>query len=199
MRSRSWRTSTIAAAALAATLVWAGCRDVSGPVPGNPGDPAFHEGGEGNQPANFRLTGGGRIDQRDHAGWAKNTPDSRDFATFGFQARPIGPNTTDGSGNITWVEHNPGAPGGGFTFHGRVTFFTRPTDENAADGDCGRFGGTGSGRRRDGMTFEDLPFTVTHACDKGEPGVGRDHIRFETLGYDRHGILSGGNIQKHKQ
>ena len=196
MRS-SWRTSTIAAGALAATLAWAGCRDISGPVSANPEDPAFHEGGEDAQPANFRLTGGGRVDQRDHAGFAKNTPDSRDFATFGFQARPTGPNTTEGSGNITWVEHNPAAPGGGFTFHGRVTFFSTATDP--ADADCGRFGGTGSGRLRDGRTFEDFPFTVTHACDKGEPGHGVDHIRFETLGYARHGLLSGGNIQKHRQ
>lgn len=152
------------------------------------------------QPAGFRLTGGGRIDQRDHLGFEKNTPESRDFATFGFQARPTGSNTTEGSGNITWVEHNPQAVGGGFTFHGRVSFFTTPTDETALDADCGRFGGTGRARTRDGQTFEGLSFTVEHACDKGEPGVGRDHIKINIAAgaYVRHGLLSGGNIQKHK-
>ena len=195
---RNPRLLALAPCVLVAMVLVPACRDALAPPVG---DPAFHENpppGEGGQPAGFRLTGGGRIDQRDHHGYAKNTPESHDFATFGFQARPVGPNTTEGSGNITWVDHDPGAPGGGFTFHGRVTFFSTPTDETAADGDCGRFGGTGDAHRRDGMIFEGVDFTVQHACDKGEPGVGRDHIKMDLPGYTRHGILSGGNIQKHK-
>lgn len=190
---KNWRPFALAPCALVAMMLVPGCRDALAPPYG---EPSLHPGEE--NPAGFRLTGGGRVDERDHHGWDKNTPESHDFATFGFQARPVGPGTTEGSGNITWVDHNPGAPGGGFTFHGDVTFFTRPTDENAADSDCGRFGGTGRARRRDGMTFEGIPFTVQHACDKGEPGVGNDHIMIEMPGYSRHGILSGGNIQKHK-
>jgi hypothetical protein len=196
---KSWKTSIAVASGIAVALS-AACRDVSAPT-GDAGEPAFHENpppGEPGQPAKFRLTGGGRVDQRDHAGFAKHTPDSRDFATFGFQARPVGPNTVDGSGNITWVEHNPAAPGGGFTFHGRVSFFTTPTDETAADADCARFGGTGRAHLRDGTKLDDVPFTVQHACDKGEPGVGVDHILIDLPGYRRHGLLSGGNIQKHK-
>ena len=198
MRRSNWTKSIVAAATAAAALT-SGCRDATAP-PSGPHEPAFHDSPPPNevQPANFRLTGGGRVDARDHNGFAKNTPESRDFATFGFQARPTGPNTTDGSGNITWVEHSPDAPGGGFTFHGRVTFFSTPSDETSADADCGRFGGTGRARRRDGVTFEDIPFTVGHACDKGEPGVGVDHITIDLPGYSRHGLLSGGNIQKHK-
>lgn len=183
------KTSTLVVAALAAMATAMGCRDVVAPTPREPGNPRLHEGVG---PADFRLTGGGRTDERDHDGFAKHTPESRDFATFGFQARPVGPGTTDGSGNITWVEHNPAAIGGGFTFHGRVTHFER------TDTDCGQFSGTGRLHRRDGMVFNDVPFTVDHACDVREPGRGFDHIAISLPDYDRHGLLSGGNIQKHK-
>lgn len=198
MRVKNWTASMVAA--MAAATLSTGCQDTTAPTVAGPGGPAFHDSPPPTEvgPANFRLTGGGRVDERDHTGFDKHTPDSRDFATFGFQARPVGPNTTEGSGNITWVEHSPDAPGGGFTFHGRVTFFTTPSDETSADADCGRFGGTGRARRRDGVTFEDIAFTVAHACDKGEPGVGVDHIKIDLPGYSRHGLLSGGNIQKHK-
>lgn len=186
------KTSTLVAAALAVMATAIGCRDVLAPTPRDPGTPRLHEGVG---PADFRLTGGGRVDKRGHAGPEKNTPESRDFATFGFQARPVGPGTTEGSGNITWVDHNPDpAIGGGFTFHGRVDRFER------TDTDCGQFSGTGNARRRDGMTFENIRFLVEHACDVDEPGVGVDHIHmvFPDHAYGRHGQLSGGNIQKHK-
>lgn len=187
---RSWKTSTLVACALAVTATAMACRDnVVGPTSPGPGGPRLHVG---TGPAAFRLTGGGRVDERDHNGYAKNTPESRDFATFGFQARPTGPNTTEGSGNITWVEHDPGAPGGGFTFHGRVTRF------EGTDTGCGKFSGTGNARRRDGEVYEDVWFEVEHACDVDEPGVGADHIMIMLPGYSRHGLLSGGNIQKHK-
>ena len=187
MRSR--RSSTLVAGALAAMATVIGCRDVLAPTPKDPGNPRLHEA---QGPADFRLTGGGRVDAYDHEGAAKSTPDSRDFATFGFQARPVGPGTTDGSGNITWVEHSPSAPGGGFTFHGRVTRFER------TDTDCGQFSGTGRARRRDGVVYDPVDFTVEHACDIAEPGRGVDHIMIMLPGYTRHSELSGGNIQKHK-
>ena len=60
----------------------------------------------------------------------------------------------------------------------------------------------------DGSTIENVPFQVFHACDVDEPGVGKDHISIAIgpIGpggssgptYQRHGLLSGGNIQWHK-
>lgn len=165
----------------------------------------------------FRLTGGGRIDKPEPAvlmAQPKNTPQSRDFATFGFQARPLDCTTSAGSGQLQWVDHNPNAIFGGFSFHSSVIHFVEVLDHygptgNAKDG-CGRFAGTdGRFKGRDGSRFENVPFIVEHACDRGEPGVGRDHIRI-CIGisnpnncnagqapYRRDGILTGGNIQKH--
>jgi len=65
-------------------------------------------------PSGFAVTGGGRID-KPYPSTDKSTPNSRDFATFGFDARQLDPATNVGSGNITFVDHNPLAPGGGFT------------------------------------------------------------------------------------
>ena len=185
------RRSTVPIA-LTIALVASSCRDATTRSPLAPDEaPSFWED---QKPANFRLTGGGRIDKP----WpqtGKNTPDNQDFATFGFQARPVAPNTTDGSGNITWVDHNPSAFGGGFTFHGRVTGFFAESDP-----DCATFTGTGDVKARDGTVLTDLSFAVEPACDHGEPGVGRDVIRMTINGgaYVRDGILTGGNIQKHK-
>lgn len=188
MRNR--RTFTLVAGALAALATGVGCRDTEMPTSPDPGKPSLWETEPPPNEATFRLTGGGRVDEHDHDGYAKNTPESHDFATFGFQARP-------GSGNITWVEHNPDAPGvGGFTFHGRVTEFTPIAD----DGDCAIFSGTGGGRTRAGDAFDGVEFVVLHACDVREPGRGADHIEIviDGLGYSRHGLLSGGNIQSHR-
>lgn len=199
---------SLALGALAAAAIAVACREATtspardvGTI--NAGPPLPKKPDEGGC-ASFRLTGGGRVDQRDHAGFAKSTPQSRDFATFGFQARPTKAcPPTDGSGQFQWNEHNPDEPlGGGFAFHGRVTFFTTPTDGSDAS-QCGRFGGFGRLNLRNGATTEDVPFEVNHACDVAEPGVGNDHIKL-TIGttvsplYTRHGILSGGNIQKHR-
>lgn len=185
---RNKRTFTLVAGALAALATGVGCRDTM-PTSPDPAGPSLHEIPPPNeQPASFRLTGGGRVDGHSHLdGSDKSTPESHDFATFGFQARP-------GSGNITWVEHNPEAIGGGFTFHGRVTEFT----VIEGDGDCATFSGRGRARTRDGETFDDIPFTVRHACDVDEPGRGVDHISIELPDYERHSILSGGNIQSHR-
>jgi hypothetical protein len=191
------RHLSLALGAVAAVLVAAACQDAASPqrtiTAGITPPPKG-----GGSCANFRLTGGGRVDKPEPL-LGKNTPDSHDFATFGFQARPTGCPSTDGSGNLEWNEHNPAAYGGGFAFHGRVTFFTTPTDETAADGRCGRFGGFGRLNTRNNGTIENVPFEVNHACDVAEPGVGNDHIKI-TIGtfYTRHGILSGGNIQQHR-
>ena len=193
------RHLSLALGAVAAVLFAVGCQDAASP-PGNITAGVTPPPKGGGQCANFRLTGGGRVDQRDHLGYAKSTPESHDFATFGFQARPSSKcPPTDGSGNLEWNEHNPAEFGGGFAFHGRVTFFTTPTDETAADGRCGRFGGFGRLNTRNNGTLEDVSFEVNHACDVAEPGVGNDHIKI-TIGtvYTRHGILSGGNIQQHR-
>src|SRR5207244_3282635 len=132
-------------------------------------------------PACFRMTGGGRIDKPGaNMGGAelptgKNTPTSRDFATFGFQARPTACQQTSGSGHITWVEHNTDIAGG-FVFHGDVnTFVSVPSEYTGVP--CGRFSGQGSLKRRSDGTTLAVFFEVHHACDEAEPGVGRDHIR----------------------
>src|SRR2546421_11846930 len=39
---------------------------------------------------------------------------------FRSQARPTACNSTDGAGEIEWVDHSPSAPGHGFTLHGTV-------------------------------------------------------------------------------
>lgn len=165
-----------------------------------------------------RMTGGGRIDKPEPAvlmAQPKNTPDSRDFATFGFQARPVACNVPDGSGQIQWVEHNPDAILGGFSFHSSVNWFVEVQDHYGATGrpkdGCARFAGNdGRVHGRNGETFQDVSFIVEHGCDRGEPGVGNDHIRIcigtaepvscstGQAAYRRDGILTGGNIQRHK-
>jgi hypothetical protein len=182
--------------ALAAALVAVACQDSASPSPGN-----ITAGVKPPKPgecANFRLTGGGRTDDRSHVTANKSTPESHDFATFGFQARPTGCPGTDGSGQLEWNEHDPNAFGGGFAFHGRVTFFTNTNDETIGNPLCGRFGGFGRVHARDGSTFDDVPFEVRHACDVAEPGRGSDHISITIGVYSRHGLLSGGNIQWHR-
>ena len=194
------RHLSLALGAVAAVLIAAACHDAASPqgtitagiLPG-------HDKG-GSQCADFRLTGGGRVDKPEPE-TGKSPPSSHDFATFGFQARPDAacPFNMAGSGNIEWNEHNPDEFGGGFAFHGTVTFFTTTTDETAGDDRCGRFGGVGRLNTRNSGTFEDVSFEVNHACNVAEPGVGNDHIKI-TIGdmYTRHGLLSGGNIQQHR-
>src|SRR6266511_6230698 len=71
------RHLSLALAAIAAVLVAVACHDAAspqGPITAGilPPGPKHDKGG--NQCANFRLTGGGRVDQRDHLGYEKNTP-----------------------------------------------------------------------------------------------------------------------------
>jgi hypothetical protein len=211
------RTLTLSSALGAAALVALSCDRPATPVGPQVNAPRLHIF-PGEELACFRLTGGGRIDKPEPLvlmPQSKNTPESRDFATFGFQARPNSCSTPDGSGQIEWVDHNPSAIFGGFSFHSSVSSFVAFGDHYGETGDpkkgCGRFAGNdGSFHGRDGSRFDNVSFVVEHACDRGEPGVGRDHIRIcigtaspnacnaGTAPYRRDGILTGGNIQKHK-
>ena len=198
------RHLSLAFGVLAATLVAVACQDTASP-PESPGAITAAVKPPKDECANFRLTGGGRTDDRSHFTAEKSTPESHDFATFGFNARPEGCPGTDGRGNLEWNEHNPEATlFGRFAFHGRVTFFTTPDDETAGTFGCGRFGGFGRFNPRFGVTVEDVPFEVRHACDVDEPGTGVDHISIvigplpDGSTYERHGLLSGGNIQWHR-
>ena len=197
------RHLTSALSAAAAVAVAVACHESAKPLAG----PNFWGGGEVPTCANFRLTGGGRTDTRSddpHSGqsFAKNTPGSLDFATFGFQARPDPncPSNNAGSGQQEWNEHGTnnvfGAP---FAFHGVVTTFAAVT---GLEGQCGTYGGPGRINFHSGDVV-DGTFTVNHACDVAEPGVGKDHISISItrsdngVTYNRHGLLSGGNIQWH--
>ena len=213
---RKVKIPTILVACLGAAAVVAACDRAATPLASSD-LPQFHIF-PGEELACFRLTGGGRIDKPEPPvlmPQPKNTPDSHDFATFGFQARPNDCNVPDGSGQIEWVEHNPAAVLGGFSFHGVVNWFVEVQDHYGSTGNpkngCGRFAGNdGRVKGRNGQTFENVSFVVEHACDRGEPGVGRDHIRLclgtangdacaaGNAAYKRDGILTGGNIQKHK-
>src|SRR6266581_2432662 len=186
--------SGAAAIALAAVA----CTDSTTPH-GTPARPSFWGGG--GTPACFRVTGGGRIDKPEPSTpYPQSKNPDRDFATFGFQARPTACNSSDGSGEIEWVDHSRNAPGQGFTFHGTVSSFSAVVDHYHPDRQCGSFSGTGRAKAHDHSFDQTVSFTVDHACDEGEPGKGRDHIRIilSDLGYDRGGILTGGNIQQHR-
>jgi hypothetical protein len=210
---------SLVAGALAAGLVAWACDHGATPVSPPATRPLAHLF-PGEQLACYRLTGGGRIDKPEPPilmAEPKNTPFSRDFATFGFQARPNSCEAADGSGQLEWVDHNPAAIAGGFSFHGVVTWFVAVQDHydnplvtSDPRNGCGRFSGSGSAHGRDGSRHDNLPFIVEHACDRGEPGRGRDHIRIcigtadpnecnvGAVPYRRDGILTGGNIQKHR-
>ena len=199
------RHLSLALGAVAAVLIAAACHDAASPQDTITAGilPGHNKGGS--QCADFRLTGGGRVDKPEPE-TGKSPPSSHDFATFGFQARPDAacPFSMAGSGNIEWNEHLDTQYGGGFAFHGRVTLFSTPNDGSETDPQCGRFGGFGRLNPHNGATEEDVSFEVNHACDVDEPGVGQDHIymRIGPLAdgsiYFRHSLLSGGNIQWHR-
>src|SRR3989449_6584100 len=195
MLQRNFRVwSGAAAIALAAVA----CTDSTTPH-GTPARPSFWGGG--GTPACFRVTGGGRIDKPEPSTpYPQSKNKDHDFATFGFQARPTACNSTDGAGEIEWVDHSPSAPGHGFTLHGTVSSFSAVVDHYYPDRQCGSFSGTGHAKPHDHSFNQDVSFTVDHACDEGEPGKGRDHIRLimNDRAYERAGILTGGNIQQHR-
>jgi hypothetical protein len=125
------------------------------------------------------MTGGGKLQ------------DGKEFATFGFEARPTG-------GKLEWVQHctkgsdptSPTCAGGKFKFKGVVTpgsYAARPGYPN-----CRSWSGTGN--KEDATST----FTVTMGCDNGEPGHGTDFIDIQIDAYHNSGYLTGGNIQLHK-
>jgi len=136
--------------------------------------------------ANDRMTGGGKLGE------------GRDFATFGFDARPTG-------GQLEWVQHcgkgvnsaSPTCALGNFTFHGTITAgsYSAVADQPQ----CRAWSGTGTAK------FKDVPsrsgtydFTVRAACDNGQPGRGTDFIDIAIGDYEDSGYLTGGNIQLHR-
>src|SRR2546425_8290994 len=141
MLQRNFRVwSGAAAIALAAVA----CTDSTTPH-GTPARPSFWGGG--GTPACFRVTGGGRIDKPEPSTpYPQSKNPDHDFATFGFQARPTACNSTDGSGEIEWVDHSRNAPGRGFTFNGTVTSFSAVVDHNHLDLLSRRFRGPRRGK-----------------------------------------------------
>ena len=162
---------------LATTLVALACEKP--PNPAAPKQPSFVTVDEKTD----RITGGGKLDG------------GRDFATFGFNARPE-------QGQIEWVQHcldgvvtgSPTCSSGSFTFHGStVGRYGAPAEDPTH---CRAWSGTGEAKFQDGSTADD-GFDVA-ACDFGQPGRGMDFICFSLSGYLRSGNLSGGNIQRHE-
>ncbi|HEV2672814.1 MAG TPA: post-COAP-1 domain-containing protein [Gemmatimonadales bacterium] len=131
-------------------------------------------------PANDFMTGGGKLG------------DGREFATFGFEARPTG-------GKLEWVQHcpkgiNPTSPNcmfGKFTFHGTVTAGSYAAI--AGSPNCRTWSGSGSAKETGSHSF-----TINMACDNDTPGRGADYIDITIDGYHRAGYLTGGKIQLHK-
>jgi hypothetical protein len=126
------------------------------------------------------MTGGGKLG------------DGREFATFGFEARPSG-------GKLEWVQHcpkgiNPTSPNcmfGKFTFHGTVSAGSYAAI--AGSPNCRTWSGSGSAKETGGHSF-----TINMACDNDTPGRGADYIDITIDGYHRAGYLTGGKIQLHK-
>jgi hypothetical protein len=156
----------------------------------------------GGSAACFRVTGGGRIDKPEPSTPVPQPKNSdRNFATFGIHAGPTACNSTSGVGEIEWSDHSPSAPGGGFKFHGTVSSFGAVVDHYYPNRVCATFSGTGQAKAHNHSFDQQVSFTIDHACDEGQPGVGRAHLRMiiNLAGgtYDRAGILTGGNIHQH--
>jgi len=132
-----------------------------------------------------KMTGGGKLGDR------------RDFATFGFEAKPTG-------GEIQFVQHcpdgvNPASPTcalGTFDFHGRVTAGSFNLVAGAPN--CRTWSGSGTVKAKDAPSRNGTyAFTVNAACDNGEPGRGTDFLDI-TIADHNAAYLTGGNIQRHK-
>lgn len=108
----------------------------------------------------------------------------RNIATFGFNARP------DLQGQLQYIDHAQGlnVHSSGIASYSSVSVT------------CVRFSGTARVNNTDGFAF-----TVTRACDNGEPGVGRDTFSISVTGpggfsYSSGNLgdlLTGGNLQLH--
>jgi hypothetical protein len=132
------------------------------------------------------ITGGGKLGS------------GRDFATFGFEAESSG-------GKVQWVQHcvdgvRPGSSTcmyGDFTFHGTTT----PSSYSTATGypNCRTWSGTGTVEvKNDASKSGTYAFTVSAACDNGEPGHDTDSVDVTIAGYHNSGYLNGGNVELHK-
>jgi hypothetical protein len=130
----------------------------------------------GQPPADNRfMTGGGRIGE------------GSDFATFGFNAGDRNGARKGGvQGQLQYNDH-----AADLKVHS-----TSITSFSVLDDSCVTFSGTARVNGVDGYTF-----TVTEACDNGEPGVGTDTFSIQVTGagvnYTRSGVLTGGNLQLH--
>ena len=105
----------------------------------------------------------------------------RNIATFGFNARP------NLQGQLQYIDHARG-----LNVHS-----TGITSYSSLGGTCATFSGTARVNNTGGFHF-----TVTQACDNGEPGVGRDtfEISVKELAYSSQSLgalLTGGNLQLH--
>jgi len=122
-------------------------------------------------PATGFMTGGGRLGT------------GRNIATFGFNAGPRGSQGL--KGQLEYKDHAKD-----LTVHS-----TGITSFSSLGGTCVTFSGTARVNNVDGFSF-----TVNHACDNGEPGVGRDTFEISKDGYDSMylgDVLTGGNLQLH--
>ena len=167
---------------LATTLVALACDKP--PNPAAPKRPQFSVQDE----QNSRITGGRKLDG------------GRDFATFGFNARPD-------QAHIEWVQHcldgandGPTCSLGSFTFH--ESSFGDYREATADPGHCRVWSGSGEAKFKDQASTDGSFDFTAEACDFGEPGHRSDFICFDMAGatdaYHREGTLTGGNIQLHK-
>ncbi len=108
----------------------------------------------------------------------------KNIATFGFNARPTL------QGQLQYIDHAKG-----LNIHS-----TGITSYSSLSVTCVKFSGTARVNNTDGFAF-----TVTRACDNGEPGVGRDTFSISVTrpgGFSYSSaslgeLLTGGNLQLH--
>lgn len=151
------------------------------------------------------ITGGGRFDYPPgEPGGAtnKNTPESRDFQTFGFN---VGDRDGDGTpeGQSQYVDHRPSERVNGrpLNIHSvSWSYFARRPEGVCTEGGAiaiGIFEIRNTGEQMEGQL---------RVCDNGEPGNQTagdpedppDHYYIALAnGYEAEGYLTGGNIQAH--
>lgn len=202
---RGRRNTLASGLILAAAAAWA-CSDEPvgvGTRDGSSIGPAFHV-----QPSPvIRVTGGGRFDfppGTPGGPQEKNTPESRDFQTFGFN---IFNEDKNGDGcldaQIQYVDHRPSQriDGRPLNIHSVcIRTFIAPADSECDEGKVtaiGTFEIRNTGRVLEGQV---------RVCDDGEPGNqipgdpedAPDHFHISHVeGYRAEGFLTGGNIQTH--
>lgn len=117
------------------------------------------------------MTGGGKLGS------------GRDIATFGLNA---GWKAGGLRGHVQYIDH-----GGSLNVHATTVDYFEQVSEH-----CVSFSGAARVNGADGYQY-----SVTLACDEGEPGRGVDELAISVdgpgLAYQRQGTLSGGNLQLH--